>query len=157
MVNSQRMLPKTKKDNPVVFISYSWDNELHKRWVKTLSEKLVETGVQVILDQNDLVLGDPLPQFMEQSITRSNYVLIICTPNYKKKADARKGGVGYEESIITSDVFSTQNHRKYITVLASGTWETSTPIWAGGKYGADLSNLKFEGEDFEKLIHTLSH
>lgn len=156
MINLQQASPQTEDDNPVVFISYSWDNEPHKKWVKDLSERLTETGVQVILDQNDLMLGDPLPQFMERSIIHSDYVLIICTPEYKKKADARKGGVGYEESIITGDIFATQNHRKYITVLASGTWEASTPIWAGGKYGVNLSNLKFEGEEFEKLVRTLS-
>lgn len=157
MASVKHISPEIKGEKTVAFISYSWDNDLHKKWVKAFAEKLIENGVQVILDQNDLVLGDPLPQFMEQSIAQSNYVLIICTPEYKKKADARKGGVGYEESIITGDIFSTQNHRKYITVLASGTWETSTPIWAGGKYGVNLSNLKFEGEEFEKLVCTLSH
>lgn len=137
------------------FVSYSWDNEQHKRWVKNLSDKLVENGIQVILDQNDLLLGDPLPHFMEQSIVESDYVLIICTPHYKQKADARKGGVGYEESIISSDVFMTQNHRKYITILAEGTWETSTPIWAGGKYGVNLSDHQLDGEEFDKLINGL--
>lgn len=140
---------------PVAFISYSWDNEQHKQWVKKLADELSESGITVILDQNDLVLGDPLPQFMEQSIAGSDYVLIICTPQYKQKADARKGGVGYEESIITSDVLMTQNHRKYITVLEAGTWETSAPIWAGSKYGIDLSGGSFCGTEFGKLVDGL--
>jgi len=156
MMSGQQSLPEMKNNGPVVFISYSWDSEEHKMWVKSFAEKLTENGIQMILDQNDLMLGDPLPQFMEQSIAYSDYVLIICTPNYKRKADARKGGIGYEESIITSDIFANQNHRKYITVLAAGTWETSTPIWAGGKYGVNLSNLKLEGEEFEKLLGALS-
>lgn len=141
--------------NPVVFISYSWDSEQHKMWVKELSGKLIENGIQVILDQNDLVLGDPLPHFMEQSIVGSDYVLIICTPQYKQKADARKGGVGYEESIISADIFASQNNWKYITVLAEGTWGTSTPIWAVGKYGVNLSNRHLAGEEFEKLVNGL--
>ncbi len=37
---------------------------------------------------------------MERSITGSDYVLIVCTPTYKQKADARVGGVGYEGHII---------------------------------------------------------
>lgn len=155
IVRPEHVLEKKINKSPRVFVSYSWDNEQHKIWVRNLSDKLIKNGVQVILDQNDLVLGDPLPHFMEQSIVESDYVLIICTPKYKQKADARKGGVGYEESIISSDVFMTQNHRKYITVLAEGTWETSTPIWAGGKYGVNLSDHQLDGEEFEKLVNGL--
>lgn len=142
--------------NPTVFISYSWDSEDHKRWVKTLSDKLIENGIVTLLDQNDLVLGDPLTQFMEQSITQSDYVLIICTPTYKQKADMRKGGVGYEESIITADVYMHQNHRKYIPVLASGSWATSIPTWAVGKLGVDLMQEPFAGFEFDKLITTIT-
>lgn len=97
-----------------------------------------------------------MPQFMEQSIANSGFVLIICTPTYKIKADARKGGVGYEESIISSDVYINQNHRKYITVLASGTWAESTPIWAGGKYGVDLSINPYSEDEYKKLIRTIT-
>lgn len=145
---------RTKK--PIVFISYSWDNEEHKHWVKSLSDKLIENEIITLLDQNDLVLGDPLTQFMEQSIANSDYVLIICTPTYKRKADKRTGGVGYEESIITADVYSCQNHRKYIPVLAKGNWKTSVPIWASGKLGVDLTKDQFAGAEFDKLITTIT-
>ncbi len=154
-IGKEYVLEKKINQSPTVFVSYSWDNEQHKRWVRNLADKLIENGIQVILDQNDLVLGDPLTHFMEQSIVESDYVLLICTPQYKQKADARKGGVGYEESIISSDVFMTQNHRKYITVLATGTWERATPVWAGGKYGVDLSDQQLDGEEFNKLINGL--
>lgn len=141
---------------PKVFISYSWDNESYKLWVKKLADDLAQNDIQPILDQIDLVLGDPLPQFMEQSISCSDYVLILCTPNYKVKADARKGGVGYEESIITADVFAYQNHRKYITVLTAGTWDTAIPTWASGKFGIDLSTRPYSMNEFEKLIQTIT-
>lgn len=150
--------PISKQDEsnePIVFISYSWDTEEYKEWIRNFSKQLNDSGINVILDQNDLVLGDPLPMFMEQSIAKSDYVLIMCTPKYKEKADSRKGGVGYEESIITSDVLFNQNHRKYITVLASGTWETSTPIWANGKYGVDLTQEETYIDEFHKLVHTI--
>jgi len=146
-----------KEQGTTVFISYSWDNEEHKKWVLDLSKALGANGISTVLDQTHLVLGDPLPQFMEQSIVTSDYVLIVCTPKYKQKADARKGGVGYEESIICGDVLTTQNNRKYITVLAEGTWNTSTPIWANGKYGIDLSDRKLEGKEFEKLVNGLAN
>ena len=138
-----------------VFISYSWDSDSHKKWVREFSDALMANGVRTILDQRDLVLGELLPHFMERSIFQSNYVLIICTPEYRQKADARKGGVGYEESIITGDVFSNQNHTKYITILASRTWTESMPTWATGKYGVDLSARPYDDEEFKKLLRTI--
>lgn len=70
---------------PIVFISYSWDDVAHRDWVKHLSDELEKHAIKTILDQVDLIPGDQLPQFMEHSITNSDYVLIICTPKYKKK------------------------------------------------------------------------
>ena len=68
-----------------VFISYSWEDDEHKNWVRSLTDKLLENGIDATLDQYDLSLGDRLPQFMEQSVTNADYVLIICTPTYKKR------------------------------------------------------------------------
>ena len=45
---------------PKAFISYSHDSSDHKRWVAVLATKLRENGVDVILDQWDLSLGDDL-------------------------------------------------------------------------------------------------
>lgn len=140
---------------PTVFISYSWDSEEHKVWVKNLSEKLSLHGIKTILDQNDLEFGDQMTKFMEQSIKESDFVLIICTSNYKKKADQRIGGVGYEETIITADVCRNRNDRKYITVLAPNNRDLSVPIWAESKYSVDLSTkTKFE-ENFDALVKTI--
>lgn len=72
--------------NPKVFISYSWENKENKEWARELADKLLENGIDAYIDQYDLSLGDRLPQFMEQQISDSDYVLIICTPEYKKKA-----------------------------------------------------------------------
>lgn len=44
------------KQNPVVFISYSWDNEEHKSWVLNLAKALQSKGVVVILNQYELRL-----------------------------------------------------------------------------------------------------
>lgn len=65
---------------PKVFISYSWEDDAHKEWVRSLTDTLLDNGIDATLDQYDLSLGDRLPQFMEQSVTNADYVLIICTP-----------------------------------------------------------------------------
>lgn len=142
---------------PKVFISYSWDDDAHKEWVKHLADDLIASGrIQIIFDQKDLKLGDPLPQFMEQSIENCDYVLFICTPKYKNRADQRTGGVGYEDTIITGDIFSRSNHRKYIPVLARGSWADSTPVWARGKLGVDMSTPPKYALELSTLVSNLS-
>ena len=102
---------------PKVFISYSWDSESHKEWVKRLTDSLIENGVDAYLDQYDLELGDRLPKFMENKITDSDFVLIICTEDYKKKADNRESGVGYEGHIISGELLSSANEVKIFLIL----------------------------------------
>src|SRR5690242_14322301 len=90
--------------NPSVFISYSWDNEDHKKWVEELARRLVTNGVVVRLDQWDVQPGDSLTSFMEGNLTACDKTLIICTPNYAAKSIERKGGVGYEQQIISGHI-----------------------------------------------------
>ena len=110
-----------------VFISYSWEDDAHKEWVRSLTDSLLANGIDATLDQYDLSLGDRLPQFMEQSIAASDYVLIICTPTYKQKSDNRSGGVGYEGHIISGELLTTGNERKFIPVIRKGTVHTAMP------------------------------
>src|SRR3954466_20384 len=107
----------TNNSAPKVFISYSWDDEAHKTWGAQFAGRLRTDGVDAKIDQWELVPGDKLPQFMETAIRENDFVLLICTPNYKAKADGRKGGVGYEGDIMTAEVFGKGNHRKYIPIL----------------------------------------
>ena len=82
---------------PTALISYSWDSDDHKAWVKSLAERLRADGIDVILDRWAMAPGAQLPTFMERAISDSNFVLVICTPGFKERSDGRRGGVGYEE------------------------------------------------------------
>ena len=64
-----------KIDKPKIFVSYSHDNEELKKWVFKLCTDLLAHGVDVILDQWDVRLGDDLPFSMEQGLTSSKLVL----------------------------------------------------------------------------------
>ena len=63
--------------NPTVFISYSWDDEAHKEWVRQLATKLRHDGVDARLDHWHAVPGDQLPGFMEREIRDNDYVVIV--------------------------------------------------------------------------------
>jgi HEAT repeat protein len=141
-----------------VFISYSWDDAAHKDWVREFAARLTRDGVKVTLDQWHAVPGDQLPKFMEGVIRRSKFVLIICTPRYKKRADKRVGGVGYEGDIMTAEVFSKKSfrrQRKFIPILRAGTWEQAAPTWLTGKYRIHLDGEPYSEENYQDLLSTL--
>src|SRR5271166_4240074 len=105
---------------------------MHKAWVRELATRLRADGINVHLDHWDTVPGDQLPQFMERKIRDNDYVIIVCTPKYKSKSEGRTGGVGYEGDIMTAEVFTRQNHEKFIPVLARGTRTEAAPSWLTG-------------------------
>lgn len=140
---------------PKVFISYSWEEDAHKEWVRALADALLENGVDANLDQYDLSLGDRLPQFMEQSITEADYVLIICTPTYKKKSDTREGGAGYEGHIISGELFSLGNERKFIPIIRKGDVKSAMPNFLSGKLAIDLTESNYYETNFKDLLTTL--
>ena len=140
---------------PKAFMSYSWDDDQHKEWVAKLATNLRGNGIETMLDQWHAIPGDQLPEFMERQIRENDYVLIICTPNYRLKSDGRKGGVGYEGDIMTAEVHNQRSHRKFIPVLARGTWEDAAPSWLRGKYCIDLSSPDRYEKNYSDLLATL--
>lgn len=140
---------------PTAFISYSWDDDTHKEWVKNLAERLRQDGVDVTLDKWATAPGDQLTTFMEQAIRENQFILIICTPNYKNRSDERKGGVGYEGDIMTAEAMTEPNHRKFIPVLRKGTWDEAAPSWLKGKYYINLSANPYSEENYKDLVSTL--
>jgi hypothetical protein len=141
--------------SPTAFVSYSWDNDAHRAWVAGLAARLRQDGVDVTLDQWHAVPGDQLPAFMERSIRDSRYVLIICTPGYKRRSDERRGGVGYEGDIITGEVANKGNHRKYIPILRRGEPTEALPSWLQGKYFINLRGTRYSEHHYNDLLSTL--
>lgn len=135
----------------MVFISYSHDSSAHKKWVSELAGRLMENGVDVILDQWDLEPGDDVPKFMEQSVRRANKVLMICTEAYVRKADDGKGGVGYESMIVTGELVQDLGTSKFIPVIRQAEGQTAKPASVSTRLHIDLS----EGQDIEEQFTSL--
>jgi hypothetical protein len=87
MVNSPN--PAT----PKVFVSYSWDDENHLNWVHDFAARLRADGINAVIDQWQVVLGDQLPHFMERVVRENDFVLIVCTPRYKIDRIAGSAGL----------------------------------------------------------------
>jgi len=150
------VLAKEKLKTPKVFISYSWDNDSHVEWVLKLASQLTYNGVDVLFDKWDIAkFGKPLPNFMEQSISKAQRVICVMTPNYKKKTDKLVGGVGYEYSIITSEIFSNIGTSKFIPIIREGIDSESIPIALRGRNYCDMRNDKEFDEKLRDLLRDI--
>jgi hypothetical protein len=139
---------------PKVFISYAWEDDV-KAWVLDFATRLRADGIDVVLDLWEIAYGDQITEFMEKAVRNSDFVILICTPKYKRKSDERAGGVGYEGHIITAEISSKNNHRKFIPVLRKGKWTESSPSWALGKAYIDLSSNPYKRDNYSELLNTL--
>jgi len=78
-----------------IFISYSWDSESHKEWVLKLNNTLQdyeEFNVTMDISRGDgMDISDDRIAWMETQCTTSDFVLVVSTAEYKKKADERVG------------------------------------------------------------------
>ena len=76
---------------PKVFVSYSWSSSRHQELVKSWADRLIEDGVEVILDIYELKEGQDKYAFMESMVIDKTvtHVLVICDKAYSEKADAR--------------------------------------------------------------------
>jgi hypothetical protein len=136
------------------FLSYSWDPEPHPTWVRGLSERLRQDGIETVLDQWQAIPGDTLPDFMERAIRENDHVIVVCTPTYKRKADNRQGGVGYEGDIMTGEAFVLKNRRKFVPILRDGEWAVAAPSWLLGTYYVDMRGDNW-AERYRLLVDTL--
>ena len=140
---------------PKVFISYSWESKDHSDWVNSLADKLLADGIEAIIDSYDVSPGDRLPKFMESSIKDSDYVIIICTEEYKRKANNREKGVGYESHIISAELYNNHNDRKFIPIIRQGDFNTAIPTYLDGKLAIDLRGNPFNETSYKDLIASI--
>ena len=139
--------------NPSCFISYSWDDNDHKDWVRNLATKLRENGVDTRLDQWDLSLGGDQLTYMETGVRECNFVLLVCTPIFAKKANTGIGGVGYEKIIVTGEIYQkVASPRKFIPVLRKGNPNDSLPSYLKSKMYVDFRNDDLFNSKLEELL-----
>lgn len=139
---------------PKVFISYSHDSQDHKKWVLDLATRLRNSGVDATLDQWDLQAGSDLPHFMETNLATSDYVIMVCTDKYVSKANAGKGGVGYEKMIVTSELLGQIDSKKVIPIIKQeGT--RNVPTFLKTKMFIDFSIDDAFEYGFDELIRTV--
>ena len=137
------------------FISYSWDNDAHKDWVRGLADELIRSGVDTALDQHDLLPGGDRFQFMERNVRESDYVLCVCTPEYVKRANERQRGVGVETSLITPKFFEQNQAKTFIPLVRAASGDQYTPDYMAALIFVDFRDDAKFGEKMEELLRLL--
>lgn len=140
---------------PKVFVSYSHDTEPHKDWVLSLATRLVANGVDVVLDQWDLRLGSDLPHFMEQGLSTAHRVLAVCSEPYVAKANAGRGGVGYEKMILTAQLMQDVTSDRIVPVIRANSLALPVPTFLSSRAFIDFrDDLAFEAK-YAELIRDI--
>ena len=139
--------------HPVVFISYSWDNDAHKIWVRKLSDDLrAKYSIYTLLDQYNRG-GYDLISFMRKAIGISDRVLLIGTPEYKRKSERfDKGGVKYEDQLISIEIYHKMGTTKFVPILREGKFNTSFSSLIETRTGYIMSN----DCDYEETLYALA-
>lgn len=140
---------------PTVFVSYAWEHDEHSEWVKRVAARLRADGVNVLLDRWHVPPGGDLTAFMEQSVSKSSFVLLVCTPAYKLKADERAGGVGYEGAIISGAILTGTPQAKFVPLLRGASWKESGPARLLGSRYLDFRGEPYSEKEYEELLRAI--
>ena len=82
-------------DKPIkAFVSYKWESKAHTAWVKKLSTALRARGIEALLDQWEVKLGDSFTDYMQEHIASADVILFVITSEAVKAAEAPKGKGG---------------------------------------------------------------
>jgi len=143
---------------PQVFISYSWTCKEYQESIVSLASRMRHDGVDVKLDVWDLKEGQDKYAYMEQCVTNPDIdkVLILSDHFYAEKADARKGGVGDETTIISAEVYGNTDQHKFIPVVMERDEDGNAflPAYLKSRIYRDLSGSNYE-EEYETLLRTI--
>ncbi|TAK86354.1 MAG: toll/interleukin-1 receptor domain-containing protein [Betaproteobacteria bacterium] len=143
-----------------VFVSYSWDSEAHKDWVRLLVEQLRKHDIDAIFDQKDLRPGEEATLFMERGISESSVTILICTENYTRKANSREpGGVGFE-TIISSHEYSVRTpdqRARFIPIIRDNNLPKGRklPKYLGSTIYVDMSGLNWHAKPMLDLVNAI--
>ena len=153
--SKESIFDNVPEDHPIVFISYSWDDDIHRAWVKKFAAELVGNGIYVFYD-GYAPDGTNLVQFMIDGIKRADKVLIVGTPIYKEKLERNNGGAKFEDQIINAAIYHDAGTTKFIPLLRRGvgfddSFSELIEIRKGYDFRLD-ENFKVE---FTRLVKTL--
>ena len=142
-----------------VFISYSHTSTEHINFVIGVAESLLLDGVNVIIDQWNLAIGNDVYAFMERMATEKSiaHVLIVSDYLYTEKANRREGGVGQEVQIICQDLYLQSEQTKFIPIVTSydENGNAHLPVFLRNRLYIDFSSKSKVVQNYSKLLKAI--
>lgn len=142
-----------------VFVSYAWTSRAHRNWVEELVRRLRADGVDASLDVYEIKPGHDMYAFMERIVTDPDieHVVIICDSGYASRADQRRGGVGAETQLITSELYGRALQSKFIPVVAErdARGDPYRPAYLRSRLFIDMSNPEHYEAGYRELLAAL--
>lgn len=108
-----------------VFISYAWyrneaKNERLQNWLRQFYKHLDAAGFQVYLDVK--CIHGNLEEYMKKKVTKSDFILVICTPYFKERVEAEQASnVKFEMDTIF------EQGKSFVPLIWEGNFGTSVP------------------------------
>jgi hypothetical protein len=144
-----------------VFISYAWESDEYRTLVKRFAKRLIADGIDVRLDAWD-VSGRTIPEFMSSENRNAEKILIVCSPEYRRKVHAmedgeRVSGAGYESMLVASTLWTERRGREEVEVIVlQGTPDESIPDFLVGLDYLDLTNAQTFERNYRDLLRRLT-
>jgi TIR domain-containing protein/RAMP superfamily protein len=150
----------TSQEEPLVFISYSWGARDRMDWALGLAARL-SAYCRVEIDQYSAAFirvshQEQTNQWMADRVEDADRVICILTPDYKKKADSRTGGVGFEfERLAAQSEYISPSIGRHVAVLLEGPLAASRPDMLESAPLVDMSSPAFFDKGVERLAGLL--
>lgn len=142
-----------------LFISYSWEDEEHDLWVEKLAHSLDQyPDIHVIWDKYDLDSTTDKHHFMEKGVFDADYMLVVATKTYVKKANERQGGVGMETFMNVSKHWEElQDEQKQATSsLVILKDKDQVPNYLKGHLYIDFTDASKFDDSIQKLLDQIN-
>lgn len=120
-----------------IFISYSQESQAHRDRVYQLKARLMRNGIQCVSDHSFAHKAPPQGwlAWMEAEIKEADYVLVICTETYRRRAERKEApgkglGVIRETTIINQEIYQQAGRNdRFIPVILDEAAKAHIPDW----------------------------
>jgi SEFIR domain-containing protein len=133
---------------PRVFISYSHDSDDHAARVLALADRLRAEGIDAALDQYEISPPEGWPSWMERQVRESDFVLVVCTEIYLRRAERREEpgvghGVTFESTLSLQHLYDAgMRNTRFIPVVFEDRdiAHIPTPLRGANRYNIGTEN-----------------
>ena len=120
-----------------LFISYSQESTAHRDRVFELKRRLMRDGIACVSDHSFAHKAPPQGwlAWMEDAISDADYVLVVCTETYRRRAERKEApgkglGVIRETAIINKEIYNQAGRNdRFIPVILDDEAKAHIPEW----------------------------